>query len=96
MKIEFLSIAELELKDAFNYYNEQSEGLGFEFLLEVQKTIDRIIQFPEAWTKLSKRTRRCRYKRFPYGIIYQIREDLILIIAVMHLHRKPNSWKERI
>ena len=96
MKIEFLSIAEIELKEAIIYYNEQSEGLGFEFALEIEKTIERIIQFPEAWTRLSKRTRRCRCKRFPYGVIYQSTGKLILIIAIMNLRRKPDSWKNRI
>jgi hypothetical protein len=96
MKVDFLSIAEMELKSAIDYYNEQSEGLGFELAYEVRKTIERIIQFLDAWPKLSKRTRRCRCKRFPYGVIYQIRENLILIIAVMHLHKKPGYWKDRL
>ncbi len=96
MKVDFLSIAETELNEAIEYYNKQSEGLGFEFAYEVQKTIERIIWFPEAWPKLSNRTRRCRCKRFPYGVIYQIRQVLILIAAIMHLHRKPNYWKDRI
>lgn len=96
MRIKFLSVAESEFKEAINYYNEQSEGLGFEFALEVQKSIERIIHFPEAWTKLSKKTRRCRCKRFPYGVIYQLKDDLILIVAIMNLYRKPNSWKKRI
>ena len=95
MKVDFLSIAEIELNDAIDYYNEQSEGLGFELAYEVQKTIERIIHFPEAWFKLSKRTRRCRCKRFPYGVIYQIRQDFILIVAIMHLHRNPGYWKLR-
>ena len=53
MRIEFLAPAEMELIDASSYYNIQSEGLGFEFAAEVKKTIERIIQHPEAWTKLS-------------------------------------------
>ena len=45
MKIEFLSIAELELVDAVEYYNQQSEGLGFELAAEVKRTLERIIQY---------------------------------------------------
>jgi plasmid stabilization system protein ParE len=96
MRVEFLDVAEAELAEAISYLNDQSEGLGFEFAAEVKKTIMRIVYFPEAWTKLSKRTRRCRTKRFPYGIIYQNRGDLILIIAVMHLRRHPDTWKSRV
>jgi plasmid stabilization system protein ParE len=96
MKIEFLAPAEIELLDATSYYNMQSEGLGFEFAAEVKRTIERIIQYPEAWSKLSKRTRRCRTNRFPYGVIYQVRGETILIVAVMHLSRDPQMWKSRL
>ncbi len=96
MKIEFLAPAEIEFIDATSYYNMQSEGLGFEFAAEVKRTIERIIQYPEAWSKLSKRTRRCRTNRFPYGVIYQVRGEIILIVAVMHLSRDPQMWKSRL
>jgi hypothetical protein len=69
MKIEFLNPATIEFTAAISYYNEQSEGLGFEFAAEVNRTMERILQYPEAWPKLSKRTRRCRTNRFPYGLI---------------------------
>lgn len=96
MNIEFLAPAETELIDATAYYNLQSEGLGFEFAVEVKRTIERIIQYPEAWSKLSKRTRRCRTNRFPYGVIYQVRGEIILIVAIMHLSRDPQTWKSRL
>jgi len=96
MKIEFLAPAEIELIDATSYYNMQSEGLGFEFAAEVKRTIERIIHYPEAWSKLSKQTRRCRTNRFPYGVIYQVRRETILIVAVMHLSRDPQMWKSRL
>jgi hypothetical protein len=35
-------------------------------------------------------------KRFPYGIVYQIRGDEISIVAVAHLHRQPGYWSERL
>jgi len=96
MKIEFLPPARAELTDAISYYNTQSEGLGYEFAAEIKRTLGRIAQYPDAWFKLSKRTRRCRTNRFPYGVIYQIREDTLLIVAIMHLSREPESWKSRL
>lgn len=96
MKIEFLHPAKIELTAAISYYNEQSEGLGYEFAAEVNRTLERIIQYPDAWLRLSKRTRRCRTNRFPYGLIYQVREDTLLVVAVMHLSRNPETWKSRL
>jgi hypothetical protein len=96
MKIEFLEPAKTEFTEAVLYDNDQSEGLGYEFGAEVKRTIERIVQYPEAWPQLSKRSRRCRTNRFPYGLIYQIREESILIIAVMHLSRNPVTLKKRL
>ncbi len=96
MKVDFLEIAEIELKESVEFLNGQSEGLGFEFANEVKRTIKRVTDFPEAWTKLSPNSRRARTNRFPYGIIYSHTEDEILIIAIMHLHRDPEYWKERL
>ena len=91
--VDLLASAEAELLAAITWYNEQSEGLGFEFAAEVLRSIERIVRYPQAWGALSKRTRRCRANRFPYGIIYQLREDRILIVSIMHMKREPDSWR---
>ena len=96
MKVQFLEAASYELELAIDYYNQQKPGLGHEFLTEIKYTIKRITNFPEAWHPLSARTRRCLTRRFPYGVIYQIRKDGILIIAISHLHQKPFNWLDRL
>ena len=96
MEILFLPVAKVEFADTISYYNSQSEGLGYEFAAEVKRTLERIIQYPDAWFKLSKRTHRCRTNRFPYGIIYQIRKEVLLIVAIMHLSKEPETWKSRL
>ena len=96
MKINFLEIAQIELDDAVEYYNHEVAGLGDAFLNEVLSALDRIGEFPEAWHTCSERTRRCQTRRFPYGIIYQIRNQDFLIVAIANLHRKPDYWKDRI
>ncbi|MBL1259294.1 MAG: type II toxin-antitoxin system RelE/ParE family toxin [Thiotrichaceae bacterium] len=95
MKIKFLEPARDELDDAIDYYSKERTGLGDEFLTELLSAINRIAEYPEAWHPYSEQTRRCQLKRFPYGIIYQIRENEILIIAIANLHRKPRYWRNR-
>ncbi|HNQ78899.1 MAG TPA: type II toxin-antitoxin system RelE/ParE family toxin [Acidobacteriota bacterium] len=95
MKIRFLETAQIELDDAVKYFNYEIPGLGNVFLDEVVSALERIGEFPEAWHPFSKRSRRCQTRKFSYGIIYQIRENEIVIMAVANLHRKPDYWKNR-
>ena len=96
MKVRFITPAKREYLETIDYYNKEKSGLGYEFAIEVDNTINRILEFPNAWQKVSKRIRKCRLRRFPYGIFYEIKNKDILVIAVMHLHRKPGRWKDRI
>jgi hypothetical protein len=32
----------------------------------------------------------------PYGVIYNIDQDGILVVAVAHLHRRPAYWQNRV
>jgi len=96
MKIRLLQIAQLELDEAVEWYNQQSLGLGLEFLDELDDSIKLILIFPEIAEKILEDIRRLMINRFPYGIIYSIDEDYIVVIAIAHLRRKPNYWIDRL
>ncbi len=96
MNYSFHPFAKAELNEATDYYEACRPGLGAEFVREVYSAIQRIILFPKAWSKISKNTRRCLANRFPYGIIYQIVKDEILIIAINQLNRKPRDFRNRL
>jgi len=95
LKFRFVSPANIELDEAIRYYEHQLPGLGFRFYQEVDAAIDRISHMPEAWTKIGENTRRYLIKGFPYALLYAIEEDEILIMAVAHLHRNPEYYKDR-
>ncbi len=84
-----------ELADAIDYYNICSEGLGAKFLTEVTKGIDNILSYPQAWQKISQRTRRYLLNNFPYGLIYSHEKNMITILAVMNLKKEPKYWVTR-
>ncbi len=96
MKVRFLQVAKIELDGGVDYYNRESPGLGYEFLWEVFSAIDRIKQFPQAWQIFHENARRCLVRRFPYGVIYIQEDDLVLILAIAHLHREPGYWIDRL
>ena len=86
---------EAEFIDAIDYYEDCESGLGEDFAFEVNATIRNILAFPTAWPVLDGSIRRCLTNRFPYGLLYSIETHRINILAVMHLHRHPDSWKQR-
>lgn len=97
MNYSFHLDAEKEFSEAIDYYESRQVDLGFDFSAEVYASIQRIVANPEAWTEVDKRIRRALTNRYPYGILYHYSKNkqLILILAVMHLHREPDYWKYR-
>lgn len=91
MKVLVSEYARQSLKETKHYYNEERAGLGYEFVQEFMATLERIQAQPEAWTPLSKRTRRCLMKRFPYSVIFRVvkEQDQIQIIELMHQKQQP-------
>ena len=96
MRFYFHPDADAEFDKAVEYYEQCQPGLGLEFAEEVYAAIARVIEYPDAWSAMSKNTRRCLINRFPFGLIYQVKTNVLRIIAVDNLHRRPGYWKERI
>src|SRR5687768_13977453 len=96
MKLVYLEEARFELLCAIAWYEECQEGLGGRFFREIEAAETEIVQHPELWGRVGPGYRRKLLHRFPYGMIYHVREpDLIEVVAVMHLHREPGYWTSR-
>lgn len=95
MKFSFHPEAEIELMQAVEYYEDCQPGLGEDFVYEVFAAVKNILSYPEAWPVVAKPLRRCLVSRFPYGILYHKDDKIVSILAVMHLHRHPDYWKNR-
>lgn len=95
MRFLFHPEAEAEFLAAIDWYEERTVGLGADFAAEVHAAIQRALAMPLAWPKVADDIRRVLTSRFPYGILYAARGDRILVLAVMHLRRQPDYWRER-
>lgn len=97
MNYRFLAPALAELRDTAEYYETQVAGLGADFLREIELAIDRILQFPEAWGRISKNFRHCNLRRFPHTIIYALdAPGGILVVSIFHQSRAPLSWRKNL
>jgi plasmid stabilization system protein ParE len=95
MTFSFHPEARAEFEGAVAYYEELQAGLGLDLALEVQAAIGSVVSFPDAWPPIEGEIRRCLVRRFPYGILYTRLDSEVLILAVMHLQRSPDYWKDR-
>lgn len=95
MRFQYHPEAARELTRSIDFYEERAEGLGAEFLDEVEFVIARILTHPDSGTSLTEEDQRVLLNRFPYGIIYDVSGDLVTINAVMYLKRQPGYWKSR-
>lgn len=92
----FHPLAEQELVEAVDYYEEQKPGLGLEYLEEVEHAVDFLIRYPEAGSIVQGSLRRLVLPRFPYSLLYRILEnDRIRILALAHHKRRPQYWHDR-
>jgi len=94
--IRFHPEAKAELAAAVRWYEGQLPGLGGQFRAEAKAAVSRIAQAPEAFGAVGDDIRCHILHRFPYGLLYQVHADHIFVVAVMHLHRDPQYWENRV
>lgn len=84
--------AKIEIADAYEWYEEQKEGLGETFIKAFQSALTTIQKAPNGYTKV-RHHRQFPLKYFPFVILYEINKDTMYIDAVFHTSRDP---KEKI
>ncbi len=95
MKYVFHPEALTEYADAVRYYTEQRTEVAQAFIDAIEDAVYRVRESPTRYNAIDDDVRRCMTRRFPYGILYTIEQDYILILAVMHCSREPGYWKSR-
>ena len=87
--------AELDLNSQFEYYEGIREGLGHDFLLCVEESLDKITRNPHIYKQVYKGLRRMPIRRFPHRIFYLIKHNKVIVTAVFHVRKNPGSWGGR-
>lgn len=93
--VRFRPEARADVLEIQRWYEDQRPGLGSEFREELARAIETIRESPHTWPILRRMTRRYLMHRFPYGIFYQIHDDALLVVGVIHGHRAPTEWQRR-
>ena len=88
--------AELDVADAYGWYEARRVGLGEEFLSAVDASVAYIRRNPKANSTVRGEYRRCLVRRFPYAVFYEYSELAVTVYAVLHTSRNPDKWIERL
>ena len=96
MRYEFHPAALEEYRQTALWYAEREQRLAQQFVASVEDTIARVVEAPSRWRVVDEDVRRCLTRVFPFGILYTIEDNFVLIVAVMHFSREPDYWKSRI
>jgi len=96
-RLEIRPDAIADIEEAALWYEAREPGLGSDFANEVLQAIDILPNNPLAYRIRHKR-KNVRWKlldRFPYRVVYQMTDDLITVIGVLHSARHDRHWRKR-
>ena len=96
MRLIFQREAQAELTDVAQYYQNQAQGLGIQFLDAVDAALARIALAPILNRVHRFGARRAFVERFPYSVYYRVFPDHIQILALHHHSRRPGYWRSRL
>ena len=91
-RLKFSSRVLREIGEAQEWYESQSPGLGEEFIAAIELQLKRLEQAPLLYAEVIPSVRRAFLPRFPYGLFYAVRGNLVHILAVLHDARNPRRW----
>jgi len=96
LPIEFHADARIEADASFDYYLQRNARAAEAFYRELENALRQIQVGRERWPKYLYGTRRYLLKRFPFVIVYRLKESRIEIMAVAHGRRRPGYWSTRL
>jgi plasmid stabilization system protein ParE len=95
-KIQFTKEALFDIEAVVLWYENQRQGLSYDFELCLEAGIDEVLRNPEAFQKRYKQVKIRFISRFPYVIHYVFIENEITVIGVFHSSRSPKNWSKRL
>ena len=95
MRVVFRPEARAEVLEAQNWYESRAVGLGLEFARVVDAAVASAARAPETFAYVAGTCRRALLRKFPFSLVFRVRGDELLVIAVFHHRRNPSELTQR-
>jgi toxin ParE1/3/4 len=90
-RVEIRPLAAIEIIEAFDWYELQKSGLGFEFLDELELFYANLLRNPYSHSYFDEPIREGKINRFPFIVVYEVFEKSIVVYSVFMTKRDPGS-----
>jgi toxin ParE1/3/4 len=77
-------------------FDQDAPEVARRFQVTLQRALFQIAQAPERWPVLADDLRKRPLRGFPYRVIYQLRDDHVLVVAIMHERQRSQYWRDRV
>lgn len=101
IRVEYHDLVDLDLLNAWTWYENQEDGLGDRFLGAIHATVVQASRWPNAGRPVLRDDndeiieRKVPANDFPYAVRYRILGDRLLVMAILHQSRHPNFGADR-
>ena len=93
MNVVILEDAAEDLESGAQFYESCATGVGDYFLDSILSDLDSLVLFAGIHP-VHFQFHRMLSKRFPFGIYYEVEEDVVYVYAILDLRRDP-LWTRR-
>jgi plasmid stabilization system protein ParE len=94
--VRFHPAAAQEAEAAYAWYAARDASVAASFREELRHAVEAVASHPETWPRYARRARRYVFPRFPFSLVYVLRDDRIEVLAVAHGRRRPGYWRSRL
>ncbi|HYE29800.1 MAG TPA: type II toxin-antitoxin system RelE/ParE family toxin [Methylomirabilota bacterium] len=85
-----------DVEEASAFYEARDTEVAARFLQELNAVIERARLRPLLFRVVRANVRRALLRRFPYALLFVLKDELVVIIGVAHLSRMPTFWVNRL
>jgi toxin ParE1/3/4 len=95
--VRYLPLAATDVREQVAYYKAMALGLERRFLACLRDSEQLALSNPRGFPLLDDSGLRIIVvRRFPFRLLYALRDDCILVVAVAHTAREPGQFLKRI
>jgi plasmid stabilization system protein ParE len=91
-----LAEAEAQISEAALWYEQRNKASANRFVSAFRSALGKIIHNPLLYQPIDNEIRRAPVAGFPYGLLYAVSGEEIIVLSCFHGRRNPERWRERL